>query len=179
MARGLEGLLSRGGGIRGGAWADHLFVVGGGVTDRKRVNEAVLAEMRAEVERESAGKSGTERLVARMRAGSKYAHRLRADADVSEPDTDAEMGGLSWVSFHPSLPSRLKRLRAMGAHVREGALGKPHSPAQIALMVAIFAPLALLIAFLLSVVVVLSTGLTIVFMMIPMAIVYAVFEWLF
>jgi hypothetical protein len=67
----------------------------------------------------------------------------------------------------------------MGAHVRADEGGRSMKPAQIGLLVVFGVPLALLIAVLLGIVVVLSTGLTIVFMMIPMAVVYWVFEWLF
>jgi Zn-dependent protease with chaperone function len=179
VARGLEGLLSRGGGIRGGAWADHLFVVGGGRRERPAAVEAEVAAMAAEVERESAGKSAAERLAARARVGSRYRRRLEAAADSAGPDDESEMGGLSWVSFHPSLAKRLKRLRAMGAHIASEEPARPRNPVHVALMVAFVAPLAALIAFLLGLVVVLSTGLTIVFMMIPMGIVYWVFEWLY
>jgi hypothetical protein len=201
IARGLEGLLSRGGGIRGGAWADHLFVVGGGV---KRERPPEVAEMLAEIERESAGKRGPDLLAARMRAGVRYRQRLAASteaqaqaesgagaqthgqsgsttpsgADGHAPD-ESDIGGLSWVSFHPSMASRLKRLRAMGAHVSDAGLERPRSSAQIALIAAIVAPLAIVIAVLLGLAVVLATGLTVIFMMIPMGIVYAVFEWLF
>lgn len=214
IARGLEGLLSRGGGIRGGAWADHLFVVGGDVRDRTRGTRAdvppEVAEVLSEIERETAGKTGADLLSARMKAGARYRQRLmtaaakyeaeeqaryraaagaHASAEARAPSdaqtsTDAgvpddEMGGLSWVSFHPSLAKRLKRLQAMGAHVDDDAFGRPRKPLPIGLILVFGLPLALLMVVLLSIVVVLCTGLTIVFMMIPMAVVYAVFEWLF
>src|SRR5215212_888524 len=179
VARGLQGLLSRGGGISGGAWADHLFVVGGGLRDQPSPVEQDIAEMRAEVERESAGKSGVDLVGARLRAGSRYRRRLAASADATPADEEAEAGGLSWVSFHPSLGERLKRLQAMGAHVEASAPAPSRNPLHIGLIALIVAPLAALIAVLLSVVVVLATGLTVAFMMIPLAIVYAVFEWLF
>jgi Zn-dependent protease with chaperone function len=179
VARGLEGLLSRGGGIRGGAWADHLFVVGGGRSAQPAAVEAEVAAMMAEVERESAGKSTVERLAARARAGSRYRQRLEAAADAGGPDDESEMGGLSWVSFHPSLAKRLKRLQAMGAHIDDPEPASRRNPVQVGLIVAFATPLAALIAFLLGVVVVLATGLTIVFMMIPMGIVYWVYEWLY
>jgi Zn-dependent protease with chaperone function len=179
VARGLEGLLSRGGGIRGGAWADHLFVVGGGNRGRSAAVEAEVAAMQAEVERESAGKSTAERLAARARAGSRYRRRLEAAADATGPDDESEMGGLSWVSFHPSLAKRLKRLQAMGARIDDPGAARPTNPVQVALIVAFATPIAALLAFLLGLVVVLATGLTIVFMMIPMGIVYWIFEWLY
>jgi Zn-dependent protease with chaperone function len=180
IARGLEGLLARGGGIRGGAWADHLFVVGGRVTDRKRANDEDVAKMLAEVERESAGRSGAERMAARLRAGNRYRQRLQAESAASPPEDESELGGeLGWISVHPSLKSRLKRLRAMGAHVEASEPATPRNPVHVALAIVIFGPFAVLIAFLLGLVVVLATGLTIVFMMIPMGIVYFVFEWLF
>jgi Zn-dependent protease with chaperone function len=178
IARGLQGLLARGGGIRGGAWADHLFVVGGGVTDRARAQQEDLAELQAEVERESAGTSGADRVVARLRAGNRYRQRLLAEAD-SMADDESEIGQLGWVSVHPSLPSRLKRLQAMGARVDEAVFASKRRPAQDALLLLAMSPLIALIVFLLGVVVVLSTGLVIVFMMIPMGIVYLVFELLF
>ena len=173
IARGLQGLLARGGGIRGGAWADHLFVVGGGVTDRARAREAEIAELRAEVERESAGKSGVDRVAARLRAGDRYRQRLLAEDEASRGMDESEIGQMGWVSVHPSLPSRSKRLRAMGARVDEAALGEPAQVGRrIGLLIAAMSPLIALIVFLLGVVVVLSTGLVIVFMMIPMGIVY-------
>ena len=51
VARGLQGLLSRGGGIRGGAWAEHLFVVGGGVKDGPSAPPPEVAEMLSEIKR--------------------------------------------------------------------------------------------------------------------------------
>jgi Zn-dependent protease with chaperone function len=179
IARGLQGLLARGGGIRGGAWADHLFVVGGGVTDRARAREADIAELRAEAERESEGTSGLDRMAARLRAGDRYRQRLLAEDEASRGTDESEIGQLGWVSVHPSLPSRLKRLRAMGAHVDEAALAGPKRSPQDWVLIAAMSPLLALIVFLLGIVVLLSTGLVIVFMMIPMGIVYLVFESLF
>lgn len=178
IARGLQGLLARGGGIRGGAWADHLFVVGGNVTDRHRETQAVMEEMHEAVERESAGKSGAEGVAARLRAGARYRQRLAAQADASTTDDQSEIGQFGWLSVHPSLQSRLKRLQKMGAHVDPAALEDP-SRKQTMLALLIFSPLFALIAFLMGVVVVLCTGLVLVFMMIPMGVVYAIFEWLF
>jgi hypothetical protein len=145
--------------------------------------------MLAEIERESAGKQGADLLAARMRAGARYRQRLAAlgqarapqgaDASSSSSADAGEMGGLSWVSFHPSLASRLTRLRAMGAHVSDPDLGRPRRPLQTVVLLAFGLPIGALIAVLLGIVVVLATGLTVLFMMIPMAVVYAVFEWLF
>lgn len=184
IARGLQGLLARGGGIRGGAWADHLFVVGGAVTDRHRDTQAVIEEMRAEVERESEGKSGVDQVAARLRAGARYRQRLEAAADASSPSDESpsdesEIGQMGWLSVHPSLQSRLKRLQKMGAQVAPEALTGGTPSNQLLLGLLLFSPLLVLIAFLMGVVVVLCTGLIIVFMMIPMGIVYAIFEWLF
>ena len=180
IARGLQGLLARGGGIRGGAWADHLFVVGGGVTDRARAREADVAELQAEVERESGGTSGVDRMAVRLRAGDRYRQRLLAEDEASRAIDESEIGQLGWVSVHPSLQSRLKRLRAMGAHVDEAALAGPRRwSAQDWVLIAAMSPLIALIVFLLGIVVLLSTGLVLVFMMIPMGIVYLVFEVLF
>ena len=172
-------MLARGGGIRGGAWADHLFVVGGGVTDRERARQVDVAELRAEVERESAGKSGVERVAARLRAGNRYRQRLAAEADATSPAEESELGGTSWVSAHPSLPSRLKRLKAMGAHVDEAVFASERRRPQDTIVLLAMSPLIALVVFLLGVVVVLATGLVVVFMMIPMGIVYLVFEALF
>jgi hypothetical protein len=179
IARGLEGLLARGGGIRGGAWADHLFVVGGGVTQRAREHEEMLSELRAEVARESEGKSGVDRVAARLRAGDRYRQRLLAEEEETASFDEPEIGQASWISAHPSLPSRLKRLQAMGAHVSEAVFASSTKPKQTALMWLVLSPLMALVAVLLGVVVVLSTGLVVVFMMIPMGIVYLVFKTLF
>lgn len=158
IARGLQGLLARGGGIRGGAWADHLFVVGGGVTEGARAREKDVAE---------------------LRAGDRYRQRLLAEDEASRAVDQSELGQMSWVSVHPSLPSRLKRLQAMGANVDPAALASQRKTPQDWVFMLAMSPLIALIVFLLGVVVVLSTGLVIVFMMIPMGIVYLVFELLF
>jgi Zn-dependent protease with chaperone function len=179
IARGLQGLLARGGGIRGGAWADHLFVVGGSVTDRHRETQAMIEEMRETVERESAGTFGSEGVAARLRAGARYRQRLAAHAGAASADDESEIGQFGWLSVHPPLASRLKRLQKMGAHVDASALETDASGKRTALALVLFSPLFALIAFLMGVVVVLSTGLVLVFMMIPMGIVYAIFEWLF
>jgi hypothetical protein len=180
IARGLEGLLARGGGIRGGAWADHLFVVGGGVTRRAReYEEKFVAELREEVARAGDGTSGLDRMAAQLRAGQRYRQRLLADEEETTSFDEPEIGQSSWISAHPPLPSRLKRLQAMGAHVSEAAFANPTKPKQTALMWLVLSPLMALIAVLLGVVVVLSTGLVVVFMMIPMGIVYLVFKTLF
>ena len=179
IARGLQGLLARGGGIRWGAWADHLLVVGGGVTEGARAREKDVAELRAEVERESAGTSGVDRMAARLRAGDRYRQRVLAEDEASRAVDQSELGQMSWVSVHPSLPSRLKRLQAMGANVDPAALASQRKTPQDWVFMLAMSPLIALIVFLLGVVVVLSTGLVIVFMMIPMGIVYLVFELLF
>jgi Zn-dependent protease with chaperone function len=180
IARGLEGLLARGGGIRGGAWADHLFVVGGGVTRRAReYEEKSVAELREEVARAGDGTSGLDRMAAQLRAGQRYRQRLLADEEETTSFDEPEIGQLSWISAHPPLPSRLKRLQAMGAHVSEAAFASPTKPKQTALMWLVLSPLMALVAVLLGVVVVLSTGLVVVFMMIPMGIVNLVFKTLF
>lgn len=158
IARGLQGLLARGGGIRGGAWADHLFVVGGGVTEGARAREKDVAE---------------------LRAGDRYRQRLLAEDEASRAVDQSELGQMSWVSVHPSLPSRLKRLQAMGANVDPAALASQRKTPQDWVFMLAMSPLIALIVFLLGVVVALSTGLVIVFMMIPMGIVYLVFELLF
>jgi Zn-dependent protease with chaperone function len=180
IARGLQGLLSRGGGIRGGAWADHLFVVGGGVTQRAREHEERLVTgLRDEVERESEGTSGVDRVAARLRAGDRYRQRLLAEEEETASFDEPEIGQFSWISAHPPLPSRLKRLQAMGAHVSEAVFASPTKPKHTALMWLVVSPLFALVAVLLGVVVVLSTGLVVVFMMVPMGVVYLVFKTLF
>ena len=68
----------------------------------------------------------------------------------------------------------------MGAHVDEAALAGPRRwSVQDWVLIAAMSPLIALIVFLLGIVVLLSTGLVLVFMMIPMGIVYLVFEVLF
>ena len=179
IARGLQGLLARGGGIRGGAWADHLFVVGGSVTDRHRETQAVIEEMHEAVERESAGRSGVDGVAARLRAGARYRQRLAAQADAATSEDESEIGQFGWLSVHPSLVSRLKRLQKMGAHIDPAALEESPRSKPTTLVLLIISPLFAIVAVLMGVVVVLCTGLVLVFMMIPMGIVYAIFEWLF
>lgn len=181
IARGLAALLARGGGIRGGAWADHLFVVGGDVTDRARARAEDVAELQAEIDRESAGRTGADRIAARLRAGNAYRRRLQAEAEAQATAggaDESELGHLGWLSVHPSLQSRLRRLQAMGAHVDPRDLDDGRGR-QFWIGLAIVSPLFALVAVLMGLVVVMATGLVVVFMMIPLALVYAVFELLF
>ena len=154
-------------------------MVGGGVTDRARAQQEDIAELKVEVERESAGKSGVDRVASRLRAGDRYRQRLLAEDEASRAVDESELGQMSWVSVHPSLPSRLKRLQAMGAQVDEAVFASQRtSPTDWVFMLAM-SPFIALIVLLLGVTVVLSSGLVIVSMMIPMGIVYLVFELLF
>jgi Zn-dependent protease with chaperone function len=188
IARGLQELLTRGGGITGGAWADHLFIVGGS-TVRTRRHERRSEALRQQIERDTAGKKGASRLFAAINSQYQVSQERRAEIlaeaereeRTEQEDRQESTDGLhSWISPHPSLQRRLKRLQAQGAHVDSASFGRPGpTPKQIFWMVAIFGPLIALCVVLMSIAVVLATGLTIVFMMIPLAIVYAIFELLF
>lgn len=180
IARGLEALIRHGGGIRGGAWAEHLFVVGGRVTDRARRHEryeAELAALRAEIEREAAGQPAPERVVARLRAANRVRQQLAAEAEAAADEP--EIGQLGWVAVHPPLASRLKRLQAMGAQIAVGAPRTGLPDTRTLLLALVLVPVFALVGVLITIAVVLSTALVVVFMMIPLGIVYAVFELLF
>ncbi|MCC6178757.1 MAG: M48 family metalloprotease [Chloroflexi bacterium] len=180
IARGLSELLMRGGGIPGGEWASHLFVVGGGLAARREDAE-LAARLRQEM---TGGGSLVERLAAagaiadaeRERRGGKSADQASGRSTQS---ADSELSTFGWIDPHPPLEKRLERLRALGAHVADPVNQQSMSSSQKALMAVVLGPLGLLIAVLMSIAVVLATGLAVVFMMIPMALVYAVFELLF
>ena len=66
------------------------------------------------------GRTGADRIAARLRAGNAYRRRLQAEAEAQATAggaDESELGHLGWLSVHPSLQSRLRRLQAMGAHV--------------------------------------------------------------
>src|SRR5204863_144000 len=104
------------------------------------------------------------------------AGRPAAGLDLAHPSLP---GGCHGGAAHPQSGRRRARTRGAAGTGRRHPGRSPANPAKMGMLIAIVAPLALLIAVLLGVVVVLATGLTVVFMMIPLLIVYAVFEWLF
>jgi Zn-dependent protease with chaperone function len=137
VARGLAGLVRRGGIVPGGHWAAPMFVVG-----PEAVEERMIADqqerMRAQWEAEAArtGKSVDQLSpMARMRAataiGSEHVAAILAEEQERERQQEqqgkksgssggiASFGGNSdpIIRFHPALNRRLAKLRKLGASV--------------------------------------------------------------
>jgi Zn-dependent protease with chaperone function len=132
IAGGLAALGRMGGPIPGGAWAAPLFVVGG-ETVRHRW-EQTLRQNPAEAEAARAqARAALRGMLSQMSAGpaAPAPDREALGTFLSEqaaqaPDGAGALGGGlgSAVSFHPSLRSRLRRLRAQGAtYVEPPGLG--------------------------------------------------------
>ena len=167
LARGLRGLAQRGGGIRGGGWAAHLFVIGG----RDRGQEELHQTLHA-----NEGKPFAERAAAAAVVVS-AGEQARTGGDATRKQS--ELSQFGWVALHPSLEKRLHRLRALGTQVELAAPDRSTYSLGAILGMLAFSPLLLLVVVLLGIAIALSTGLVVVFMMIPMMLVYGLFELLF
>jgi Zn-dependent protease with chaperone function len=139
VARGLLGLVRRGGVVPGGHWAAPLFIVGPEMLERRMVEELQeRARAQREAEAQAIGKPA-EKLspLAQLRAasavGSEHVAALLREEQEREQEREqqgkkpgssggiASFGGDSdpIVSFHPPLNRRLDKLRRMGATVDE------------------------------------------------------------
>lgn len=182
LARGLVALTAHGGIPRGAAWATPLFAVGSEAfawqqDARMQVDERVAAVEQevAAIRRESGG-NPAKRMAAEakllgkaMDSGKSYAAAAMAEeaAEQSSGQHSALGGGpSSFVSFHPSLTKRLKRLRAMGATVSDPPkrsffkrlAAQPLGWALLGLLAVLWAVLLVLVSFLVVLVTLIGLG---------------------
>jgi Zn-dependent protease with chaperone function len=117
LAGGLRALNARGGAMPGGSWAAPLFIIGGTVVDvdpeRMRRHLEDLRQKRA-----AEGRSGD---IASLVVDAQSVAAL-ATAEQATQTKPAGFRGFagsssSVTNFHPSLGSRLERLRALGANI--------------------------------------------------------------
>ncbi|HEY6306208.1 MAG TPA: M48 family metalloprotease [Candidatus Angelobacter sp.] len=111
--------------------------------------------------------------------------RLRAARHIDNPQPQAKSGqtGLqsqSFLSFHPPLKKRLKRLERMGAHLQADAQRKVGIGGRLILSVLmlILVPLMALVAGLMLVVIAMMIGLNLLFLTLWLAVIHAIFVWL-
>lgn len=157
IAKGLVGLVARGGVIPGGHWAAPMFVVG---------PEAMNARAVAMIREQSAGRMTQAAMVSEHYAGT---------------GSFSGSGSGSVVNFHPPLNRRLRALRRMGATIEEidMSVGRAGGgKGRNALLALIFIPLSLLVVVLLGVALVLLMALSIFFCGMLMMVVYGLAVWL-
>jgi Zn-dependent protease with chaperone function len=124
--------------------------------------------------------------IAAARRGDRAAiARLRAARHKASPELQAKGGqtGLeaqSFLSFHPPLKKRLKRLERMGAHLQADVHRKMGLGGRlvVAALMLIFVPLLALVAGLMLVVIAMMIGLNLVFLTLWLAVIHAIFVWL-
>lgn len=105
------------------------------------------------------------------------AERRRPATQKTPPQDDGGSSGidsLSLMGFHPSLKRRLKRLAGMGAHLQAGA-AQPRAWIVVFVITVIFAPLFLLIAALLLLLIAVMTVASLGFLMVWMAVIHKLF----
>jgi Zn-dependent protease with chaperone function len=147
LARGLRRLAEQGGMIPGAQWASHLFVVGPEAT-RARAERQMLGEM-ANLRSQSGGASPVGHVRSNWGAARSVAARYGAAVDHANQGSLGDTHAVV-VSFHPSLSSRLQRLTAMGATAEPGRSRGPWM--RRPLLIALLAPIFLVVGVLLLVV---------------------------
>jgi Zn-dependent protease with chaperone function len=110
--------------------------------------------------------------------------RLRAARHIDSPQSPAKSGqtGLqsqSFLSFHPPLKKRLKRLERMGAHLQADVHHKTGKGGRLILgaLMLILVPLMALVAGLMLVVIAMMIGLNLLFLTLWLAVIHAIFVW--
>ena len=129
--------------------------MGGAETTQTRRYDLRREAVREQIERETDGKTGASKAYAAINAYAQEAPeapRRRSWLRPRKTTPNGDGGGLhSWISPHPSLQSRLKRLQAQGAHVDAAAFAEAGpTPKQMALIVLVGGPLIALCAVLLE-----------------------------
>jgi hypothetical protein len=146
LARGLAGLVERGGLIPGGKWAGPLFVVGPEAASA-RMTRAIHERRQAHLEaaRTRSGETGERGMLDEARAYIESQRRMADEAQTrqreegkpvepslialanahaeasgaTQPSGFTGSGDSGIVSFHPPLAKRMKKLRRMGSSVAE------------------------------------------------------------
>jgi hypothetical protein len=110
--------------------------------------------------------------------------RLQAAGRLRSPQQEAKSGktglqGQSFLSFHPPLKKRLKRLERMGARLQADVHPRRGVGARlvVGLAMLILVPLLVLAANLMLVAVMMLIGLNLLFLTIWLAVIHAVFVW--
>jgi Zn-dependent protease with chaperone function len=110
--------------------------------------------------------------------------RLQAAHRSVNPQAQAKRGqsGLqsqSFLSFHPPLKKRLKRLERMGAHLQAGVQRKTTMGGRLvmAVLMLILVPLMALVAGMMLLVIAMMIGLNLLFLTLWLAVIHAVFTW--
>jgi hypothetical protein len=124
-------------------------------------------------------------VVAAARRGDRAAiARLQAAGRLRSQQQQAKSGqsGLqtqSFLSFHPPLKKRLKRLERMGAHLQADVHRRMGAKAGVVvgLLMLFIVPLLALCAGLMLVVIAMMIGLNLLFLTIWLAVIHAVFVW--
>jgi len=162
-----------------------MAAVGGDVQAAARVQTFIRAM--AEAHGEDAASMHIPDLadVAAARRGDRAAiARLQAAGRLRSQQQQAKSGqsGLqtqSFLSFHPPLKKRLKRLERMGAHLHADVHRRMGMGARVflGLLMLIIVPLLALAAGLMLVVIAMMIGLNLLFLTIWLAVIHAVFMW--
>ncbi|HLW54947.1 MAG TPA: M48 family metalloprotease [Candidatus Angelobacter sp.] len=122
----------------------------------------------------AAARQGDRAAIARLRAVSQQ-RTARQEAKSGS----SGLQGSSFLSFHPPLKKRLKRLERMGAHLAAGAPRKSSFAGKMILgvLLLIIVPLLALAAGMMLVVIAMMIGLNLVILAIWMAVIHAIFVW--
>jgi len=190
IARGLSGLVSRGGLIPGGNWASPMFVVGPEAMQARQLSN-YREQQRLQIEELKrkhnldGGVIGNVRATAahfttvaqeQHAAGENGAALFQDEENLFDEGSFSGSSG-SIVSFHPPLNQRLKKLRRMGSTVGDVDLfgkrfSQANSAAGNALLFVVITPLIILAAVLMIVALVLLLALSLLFCGLLMLLVY-------
>jgi Zn-dependent protease with chaperone function len=121
----------------------------------------------------AAARRGDNAAIARLQA----AHQ----ATAPRPERTGQTGlqNQSFLSFHPPLKKRLKRLERMGAHLHADADRKMGAGARIfaGVLLLIIVPLLTVAAGMMLVVIAMMIGLNLIFLTLWLAVIHAIFVW--
>jgi hypothetical protein len=113
--------------------------------------------------------------IARLRAfRGQVAPETQIGAPAQSADGSAGMAAMSFLSFHPSLKRRLKRLDRMGAHASVAAADRKVAIVAVALGL-LFAPLALLLIGLFLLLIAIMTMASLTFLAVWLAFIHSIF----
>jgi Zn-dependent protease with chaperone function len=122
----------------------------------------------------AAARHGDRAAIARLQAAR------HETAQRSEKSGQTGLQNQSFLSFHPSLKKRLKRLERMGAHLHADVHRKPGTFTVVftAVLMFIIVPLLALAAGAMLLVIGMMIGLNLVFLTLWLAVIHAIFVWL-
>src|SRR5262249_9619727 len=122
----------------------------------------------------AAARRGDRAALARLQAAGRQ-HNEERQAKSGQTGLEAQ----SFLSFHPPLKKRLKRLERMGAHLQAGIHRKMGALGVVAMAVLflIIVPLMVIAAGLMLVVIAMMIGLNLLFLTLWLAAIHAIFVW--